>query len=269
MPLWIAALLGIVEGLTEFLPVSSTGHLLVAEQLLHRDADKAFDVIIQSGAILAVVVHYRALIAERLAGIFSGDPKAKRLAVALVVAFVPVAILGLALNKTIKAHLFATTPVAIAWIVGGVAMIAIERVLARRPSPPPFDTLESIDAKRALGIGLFQCLALIPGTSRSMATILGGRLIGVSTRAAAEFTFLLAIPVLGAATLHDLVKERHELFASHDLAVALGVGFFVSFVVALVVIRGFLALLQRFGLEAFGVYRIVAGVAVLALMHTP
>jgi undecaprenyl-diphosphatase len=268
MPLWIAALLGIVEGLTEFLPVSSTGHLIVADALLGRGDDKAFEVVIQSGAILAVVVHYRALLAERLRGLFSSDPRARQLVVSLVVAFLPAAILGLLFSKKIKAVLFGVMPVAWAWIVGGVVMIAIERFLAARDAPAKVETLDAIDTRHALGIGLFQCFALIPGTSRSMSTILGGRLLGLSTNAAAEFSFLLAIPVLGAATVHDMVKERHALLGSQELVVALLVGFAVSFVVALVVIRGFLAMLKRFGLEAFGVYRIIAGAAVIALLRS-
>jgi undecaprenyl-diphosphatase len=146
-------------------------------------------------------------------------------------------------------------------------MIAIERYLKARDPRQPVDTLAAVDAKNGLKIGLFQCFALIPGTSRSMCTILGGRLIGLSTHTAAEFSFLLAIPILGAATALDLFKERHALFGSSQAIAALAVGFGVSFVVALVVIRGFLKLLDRVGLEMFGVYRIVLGIVVLVVLR--
>lgn len=267
MPLWIALLLGLVEGLTEYLPVSSTGHLiLVGHWLGARDeASKTFEVVIQAGAILAVVVHYRALLAKRVSGLIKRDPDALRLASALAIAFVPAATVGFLFHKKIKAYLFNPTSVAAALAIGGLAMIAIERALERRPHAEA-QTLEAVDAKKALWIGLAQCLSLWPGASRAMCTILGGRLVGLSREVSAEFSFLLALPVLGAATAYDLAKNGKALFASSGGGAALAVGFVVSFFVAWGVIATFLRYLRRFGLAPFGVYRVaLAAVVLLAL----
>jgi undecaprenyl-diphosphatase len=263
---WLdAVLLGVVEGLTEFLPVSSTGHLiLLGEHLGHHDeASKTLDIVIQLGAVLAVVVYFRQRLVELARGVQRRDPVAMRLAGALLVAFVPAAIAGLLLHKGIKAHLFGSGPVALALIVGGVGMIAIEAV-RRRKTAEGDDALETVTARRGLSIGLWQCLALWPGASRSMTSIVGGQLSGLSTRAAAEFSFLLAIPTLGAATVFDLYKNGRELVNAPGGAVSLAVGLVVAFVVALAVIASFLRYLRRFGLAPFGVYRIVLGAVVLA-----
>lgn len=269
MPLLIAALLGIVEGITEFLPVSSTGHLVLAGHLLGlRDDDPAvgsFDVVIQLGAILAVAVHYRALLGERLRGLVSGDKASRDLLTALVVAFVPAAVVGLAFRKAIKAHLFGPLPVAGALIAGGAAMIVIERLRARAKTKT-VSGLEHVTFRRALVIGLGQCLSLWPGTSRSMATIVAAQLSGLSTATAAEFSFLLALPTLGAATVYEGMKARHVLLASVGLPGIL-VGLFVSFFVAWAVIASFLAYLKKRGLEPFGWYRIVAGLLVLWILR--
>jgi len=263
MPIWMAAVLGVVEGVTEYLPVSSTGHLILVSHAfgLRDEATKTFEVVIQAGAILAVVVHFRALLSRRVVGIFRRDPDAIRLLVAIASAFVPTAIAGLLLRKLVKKHLFGPMPVAIALIVGGVVMIAIERVLASRP--PGDERLEKVDARRGFIIGLAQCLSLWPGMSRAMCTLVAGRLVGLSNATAAEFSFLLALPVLGAATGLDLYKGGREIVATADARVALATGFMVSFFVAWAVIGLFLHFLRRRGLTAFGVYRIALGAVVL------
>ncbi len=254
----VAILLGIIEGLTEYLPVSSTGHLILAAHFLGQDAG-AFEIVIQLGAILAVLVHYRALWRERTLGLFTRDPRSLALFKALIVAFVPTAVAGLLLRHTIKKFLFGSTPVAIALVLGGVVMIVLERALRGRAVA---DGLEHVTPKRALYIGLGQCFALIPGTSRSMSTILAGQLAGLSTATAAEFSFLLGLPTLGAATLYEGYKSRHELMSQvGPLNMAVGIG--VSFVVAWAVIAAFLRYLKTRGLEPFGWYRIVLGVIVL------
>jgi undecaprenyl-diphosphatase len=265
MPFSIAVLLGIVEGLTEYLPVSSTGHLVLAGHWLGLSDDdpatSSFEIVVQLGAILAVVAHYRVLLADRLRGLVSGDRAARGLLVALLVAFAPAALTGLLLRKTIKAHLFGPLPVAVALVVGGLAMIAIERVRARRGVEGKVG-LEHVTPGRALTIGLGQCLSLWPGTSRSMCTIVAGQLSGLSTATAAEFSFLLALPTLGAATLYEGFKARHVL-VSHVGATSLAVGLVVSFFVAWAVIASFLRYLRARGLEPFGWYRVVLGLMVL------
>ncbi len=256
-----AVILGITEGLTEYLPVSSTGHLiLVGKQLgLAGDGAKAFEIVIQLGAILAVVVLYWRLLAERVAGLLKRDPRATRLATALLAGFVPTAILGLAVGKVIKKYLFAPVPVACAFAIGGIAMIVLERMLAGKEAPK--QTLEQVEPIDGLWVGLAQCLSLIPGTSRSMATILGGRLRGLSSPVAAEFSFLLALPTLGAATLYEGYKERVALATIGATPIA--VGLMVSFVVAVAVVAGFVRYLQRGGLTPFGIYRLLVAAYVL------
>ncbi len=269
VPLWMAAVLGIVEGLTEFLPVSSTGHLILTAHALglHDDATKTFEIVIQMGAILAVLVHYRRLLATRMAGVFRKDPDALRLLGALVAAFVPTAIAGVLLRKTIKRLLFGPLPVAIALIAGGIVMIVGERMLARRADAPAVTRVEDVTPKQGFLVGCVQCFALWPGMSRSMCTLLGGRALGLDARTAAEFSFLLAVPVLGAATVLDLWKSGRALLATEGARAALAVGFVVSFVVAWAAIGWFLAFLQKRGLEAFGWYRIAIGIAVFALLR--
>jgi undecaprenyl-diphosphatase len=262
MPLWIALLLGIVEGLTEYLPVSSTGHLELVGHLLGLSDDdpatSSFEIVIQLGAILAVVTHYRVLLTERVRGVFAREAASLRLLAGLAIAFVPTAVLGLLLRKTIKAHLFGPLPVAIALFVGGAAMIVIER--ARR-NVRGEDGLEQVTPKRALAIGLGQCLSMWPGMSRAMCTIVAGQLTGLSTATAAEFSFLLALPTLGAATLYEAYKGRHVL-ASNVGGASMAVGLVVSFLVAWGVIATFLKYLRTRGLEPFGWYRVVLGAVV-------
>jgi undecaprenyl-diphosphatase len=262
MPPLVAVLLGIVEGLTEYLPVSSTGHLILAGKALGASGEglESFDVVIQLGAVLAVVVEYRALLGERLAGLFKGSAASRSLLVALLLGFLPAAVLGLLFRKAIKAHLFGPVPVAAALIVGGVVMIVVERVRARRQITG-LQGLEHVTPKRALLIGLGQCVSMWPGSSRSMCTIVAGQLAGLSTATAAEFSFLLALPTLGAATLYEGFKARHEL-ASGIGVPSVAIGLVVSFLVAWAVIAMFIRYLQRRGLEPFGYYRILLGLAV-------
>ena len=265
MSVLVAVLLGIVEGLTEYLPVSSTGHLVLVGHLLGLSDDdpatSSFEIVIQLGAILAVVAQYRELLTERARGLASRDPAAVRLLVALLAGFAPTAVLGLLLRKTIKAHLFGPLPVAAALIVGGVIMIVVERYRARRGIHGE-DGLERVTPTRGFLIGLGQCFSMWPGSSRSMCTILAGQLTGLSTATAAEFSFLLALPTLGAATLYEGFKARAVL-TEHGGGLTLTVGLVVSFVVAWAVIASFLKYLRARGLEPFGWYRIVIGVVTL------
>jgi undecaprenyl-diphosphatase len=263
MPPLVAALLGIVEGLTEYLPVSSTGHLILAGKALGANGAglESFDVVIQLGAVLAVVVEYRVLLGDRARGLFAGRAESKALLVALLLGFLPAAVFGFLFRKTIKAHLFGAVPVAAALIVEGIVMIVLERLRARR-NVTGLVGLEHVTPKRALLIGLGQCVSMWPGSSRSMCTIVAGQLTGLSTATAAEFSFLLALPTLGAATLYEGFKARHEL-ASGIGTSNLAIGLVVSFLVAWAVIAGFIRYLQRRGLEPFGYYRIVLGAVVL------
>jgi len=278
-----AALLGIVEGLTEYLPVSSTGHLILVPHVAEVAArhvpfleifaksgsgEKAFDVVIQLGAILAVVVHYRKLLLERTVGLFKRDAASVQLLVALVLGFVPTAVVGLLLKKVIKAYLFGPLPVAFALIVGGVVMIVVERVgKARRAAGGEgLVGLEHVTPKRALLIGLGQCVAMWPGSSRSMCTILAGRATGLSTTTSAEFSFLLGLPTLGAACAYEAIKERRELAADVG-ASSIAIGLVVSFFVAWAVIAVFIKYLQKNGLEPFGYYRILLGIVVFLVMR--
>jgi undecaprenyl-diphosphatase len=261
-----AAILGLVEGITEYLPVSSTGHLILTGRLLalEGEASKSFEIVIQLGAILAVVIHYRRLLAERGTGLLHGDKRAVDLAVALAVAFVPAALVGVVARTAIKAHLFGTLPVAFALAAGGVVMIAVER-WRRARKVRGLDGLEHIGVRRALAIGIGQCFALWPGASRSMCTIVAGQLAGLSTATAAEFSFLLALPTLGAATLYEGYKARHELASSIGW-LSLAIGLSVSFLVAWAAIAGFLAYLRKRGLEPFGWYRIILSAVVLWIL---
>jgi undecaprenyl-diphosphatase len=251
--------LGIVEGFTEFLPISSTGHLIIAGQLLGFDDERAkvFDIFIQSGAMLAIVWEYRARFARVLAG-FAGDPAARRFVLNLAIAFMPAAVLGLAFSGAIKRHLFHAVPVAIAFIVGGLVILWVER----RPRQPTIVDVDQMTWKDALKVGLAQAVALIPGTSRSGATIMGGLLFGLSRRAATEFSFFLAVPTLIAAGAYDLYKHRALLDVT-DLA-PFSAGFVVSFVAAFVCVRWLLRYIATHDFTVFAWYRIAFGIVVLA-----
>lgn len=266
MSLFIALVLGIVEGLTEFLPVSSTGHLILVSHVLGGESDTSasFEIVIQLGAILAVVVHYRKLLARHVSGLLSRQRDSVQLLIALVAGFVPVAVLGLLARKIIKAKLFGVGPVVLALVVGGVVMIA-SSIVRRVKKSEGLSGLEHVTPFRALAIGVGQCFSLWPGTSRSMCTIVAGEAVGLSTSTSAEFSFLLSLPTLGAATMYELMKSHKELMSGANLA-PLAVGLVASFFVAWGVIAGFLKLLPRVGLWPFGVYRIVLGVVVAVLL---
>ncbi len=262
-----AFLLGLIEGLTEFLPISSTGHLiLLGTWLGHSDeASKTLDIVIQIGAVLAVVVYYRQRLLELVKGCWRRDPEHLKLFMAVAIAFIPSAIVGLLLHKTIKQHLFGPRPVGAALIVGGVVMLLIEAFRAKQEKPPEGE-LKQVTLRQALAIGLAQCFSLWPGASRSMTTIVGGQMAGLGTATAADFSFLLAIPTLGAATVYDLLKNGRALLDSPTGPTSLAIGIVVSFFVALAVIATFLRYLKRYGLAPFGVYRIVLGAVVLAVL---
>jgi undecaprenyl-diphosphatase len=258
-----AILLGVIEGLTELLPVSSTGHLILLGDLLGQqgEAQKALDVVIQLGAVVAVGVYFRAKVATTFRGLPRRDPDSLRLLAALTAAFVPTALAGLLLHRLIKEHLFAPLPVAGALALGGVAMIAVERWRG----PAEGETgIEKVGVRQGLLIGLFQCLALWPGASRSMTTIVGGKLCGLDTRTAAEFSFLLALPTLGAATVYDGIKSGRLILAMPSGATTLAIGLAVSFGVTWLVVATFLRYVSRIGLTPFGVYRLLLALAVVA-----
>jgi undecaprenyl-diphosphatase len=264
---WLSAfLLGALEGLTEFLPVSSTGHLiLLGSHLGYEDeASKTFDVVIQLGAVIAVAVYYRARISELVVGVVRRDPLSMRLALSLGIAFLPAAAVGFLFQKVIEERLFGPIPVAEALIAGGVLMLGIE-LWRRRRAETGREGLTAVTPLRALAVGIAQCFSLWPGTSRSMSTIVGGQLAGLSTATAADFSFLLSIPTLGAATLYKLAKNGRGIIDAPGGATALAIGMSVSFVVSLLVIAAFLRYLKRFGLMPFGVYRIALGAVVLLL----
>ena len=257
--LLIAIILGIVEGVTEFIPVSSTGHLVLATELLGFDADKwsAFNVIIQLGAILAIVVLYWRTFWAVLEGMLKGQAVSWRFVRNILIAFLPSAILGFLLINKIEALLGNGLVVAVALIVGGVAILVIERMVKRSDVVG----VAEMPLKTVVGVGLIQCLAMVPGVSRSGATILGGLSLGVERRTAAEFSFFLAIPTMLGATTLELVKNRHDLGAVGPGGILLG--FVVSFVVAIVVIRWFIGIVSRRGFGPFAWYRILVGGAAL------
>jgi undecaprenyl-diphosphatase len=258
-PLLHALILGIVEGLTEFLPVSSTGHLILAGDLLHFNDErgKLFEIVIQSGAILAVCWEYRARIVSVVAGL-PRDVVARRLVLNLFVAFLPLAILGLLFGKTIKEHLFQPVPVAVAFIVGAFVILWAEK----REHRIRVESVDDIDLIDALKLGLAQALALIPGTSRSGATIIGGLLFGLSRKAATEFSFFLAIPTLLVATAYQLYKER-ALLNADDLGMW-AVGFVAAFVSAFFCVRWLLRFISTHDFTIFAWYRIAFGIVVIA-----
>ncbi|HEY2446357.1 MAG TPA: undecaprenyl-diphosphate phosphatase [Rhizomicrobium sp.] len=263
---WLTAIiLGIVEGLTEFLPVSSTGHLLVTEKLLLLDDTRwhAFTIVIQLGAILSVVAVYWRKFWQVLLGL-PRDPAARRFAAMIIVAFIPAGILGATLIKTINAVLLNPTRalpvIGTAWILGGVLILVLERIAPK----PRFAQSDNLPLWKCLQIGFCQCLALLPGVSRSGATILGAELLGVERKAAAEFTFFLAVPTMLGASVFELYKEGATLTRHDDSLI--GIGFVVSFLVAFVVVKTFIAFIGRYGLKPFGWYRIASGLALFAFI---
>jgi len=278
-----AVILGIVEGLTEFLPISSTGHLILAGQLLdfNDEKGKVFEIVIQFGAILAVCWEFRHRIANIVRGLTT-EPKAQRFAVNVIVATIPAIVLALVFGKWIKAHLFNPITVAMAFIVGGVVILLAEWREARRGkiSNPRGNALlhaakagapriESVDDLRwhdAVKVGIAQCFALVPGTSRSGATIIGGMLFGLSRQVATEFSFFLAIPVIFGATVYELYKER-ALLSADDLGI-FAIGFVFAFFSAFLCVRWLLRFVATHDFKPFAWYRIAFGIIVLATAYS-
>ena len=244
-----ALVLGVVEGLTEFLPISSTGHLILAGELLNASDERwnVFNIVIQTGAMLAVVWEYRARFFRIDVSLYRN----------LIVAFIPAAVLGLLFSKYIKSYLFHAVPVALAFIVGGIIILFVEKKSFR----PRVENAKDMTWLDALKVGIAQCFALIPGTSRSGATIIGGMLFGLSRKAATEFSFFLAVPTLIAAGLYDLWKHREMLSAAD--APVFGVGSVVSFLSAFVVIRWLIRYVATHDFKPFAWYRIAFGLVVL------
>ena len=259
---WLdAALLGVVQGLTEFLPVSSTAHLLIGARLLRfDDPGGVFTVMIQLGSIVAVMWLYRTKILHVVRGLPS-DPDARHFVVMIFVAFLPAGLAGALLSGFVKRVLY-TTPAVIAasFIIGGIVMLIVERC---RPAPTVLNA-DHTSLSKALGIGVCQVLALVPGVSRSGATIVGAMLMGLDRPAAAEFSFFLAMPTMAAAFAHDLLEARHHL--STERALEITIGFVMALVASALVIKPFLAAVRRSGFVPFAWYRILAGVVLLAAL---
>ena len=255
-----AAVMGVVEGLTEFLPVSSTGHLILTGALLGFDDDKAkvFDIAIQTGAIFAVIIYYWQKIRQTLVGLPS-QRQAQRFALNVLIGFLPAAVIGLLVYKTIKAHLFNPGVVAGAFIVGALIILWVEKVAKPVPRIQSVDDMSALDA---LKVGFVQCLGMIPGTSRSGATIIGGMLLGLSRKAATEFSFYLAIPTLIGAGVYSLYKER-ALLSVADIPL-FAVGLVVSFIAAWLCIHWLLRYIATHTFVGFAWYRIAFGLVVLA-----
>jgi undecaprenyl-diphosphatase len=259
---WIAIILGLVEGITEFLPISSTGHLIVAGAFLGFTGEKAkvFEIVIQTGAMLAVVWEYRHRFTS-LTQSMHKDREARRFVINLVVAFFPAALLGVLAGDAIKAYLFNPATVSLALIVGGLVILWAER----RRHQIRVERVDDVTWREALTIGCAQCFALVPGTSRAAATIIGGLFTGLSRRAATEFSFFLAVPTLLGAGVYDLLKNR-ELLASSDLG-WFAAGAVISFVSALASVRWLLRFISTHDFAAFAVYRIVFGILLLGLIR--
>jgi undecaprenyl-diphosphatase len=258
-----ALVLGIVEGLTEFLPISSTGHLILAGDLLGFNGDKAkvFEIVIQTGAVLAIVWEYRHRFVHAFGGLRS-DPAARRFVFNLAIAFTPAAVLGLAFEHVIKAHLFKPVPVALAFVVGALVILWAER----RNHRVRVEQVEDMIWKDALKVGFAQAFALIPGTSRSGATIIGGMLFGLSRKAATEFSFFLAVPTLIAAGGYDFIKHR-ALLSSADLDM-FAVGLVSAFVAAIFCVRWLIRYVATHDFKPFAWYRIAFGIVVLATAYS-
>ena len=261
-----AIIMGLVEGFTEFLPISSTGHLILAGSLLNFTGEKVkvFEIVIQAGAIFAVMWEYRARIATVMKGVTS-DPKQQKFVINLIVAFMPAAILALLFSKMIKAHLFAPVPVALAFIIGGFVILWVENRNKQRKDAVRVETVDDMTITDAFKIGCAQAFALIPGTSRSGATIIGGMLFGLSRKASTEFSFFLAIPTLLAATVYSIYKER-ALLSTADLPL-FGIGSVAVFISAFLCVRWLLRYISSHDFTVFAWYRIVFGIIVIASAH--
>ncbi|CAN7177544.1 undecaprenyl-diphosphate phosphatase [Massilia sp. LjRoot122] len=261
-----AIIMGLVEGFTEFLPISSTGHLILAGSLLNFTGEKVkvFEIAIQAGAMLAVIWEYRRRIASVVSGLGS-DPKQRRFVLNILIAFFPAALLGFLFSGLIKAELFAPVPVATAFIVGGLVILWVERRHTGGEHKARVDSVDDMSYKDALKVGLAQAFALIPGTSRSGATIIGGMLFGLSRKAATEFSFFLAIPTLLGATVYSVIKERH-LLSMADLPM-FALGGLAAFGSAFLCVRWLLRYISTHDFTIFAWYRIVFGILVLVTAH--
>ncbi len=259
--IWTAILLGIVEGITEYLPVSSTGHLILATELLGYDAQRwaLFNIAIQPGAILAIIVLYWRTFWEVTTGLLGWETRAVAFTRNLLVAFFPAVILGLALGDQIEAMLENAHLVAWMLIVGGVAILLVERLA--KPASLSSDGVAGVTLRQSITVGLVQCLAMVPGVSRSGATIMGAVAMGIDRKTAAEFSFFLAVPTLTGATVLQLAKHGDQL--TGDQMELIAIGFIVSFLVAIAVVKAFVAIVTRIGFAPFAWYRIVAGAAAL------
>lgn len=273
MTLWQAAVLGVVEGLTEYLPVSSTGHLLVVQNLMgigtageaDKDAADAYAICIQAGAIVAVLGLYWRRVGQAFRG-FTGDRLGRRLQVNLLAGFVPAAVIGLMFNELIKSYLWGPWPIVVAWFVGGAVILAVVWRRKRRGAEPRTGmTLDELTWKLALIIGFAQCIAMWPGVSRSLITIVGGVLVGLSLPAAVEFSFLLGVVTLGAATCYDAVKHG-ELMAETYSPLSLVVGMIFAFVSAALAVKWMVAYLNKHSMAIFGYYRVAIAIAVAILI---
>jgi undecaprenyl-diphosphatase len=256
-----AAFLGVIEGITEFLPISSTGHLILVEDLLGFEGPpgKTFEIVIQLGAILSVCWLFRERLIDVARKIFRSS-RAQHYTRNILLAFIPSTIVGALAYKTIKTALFNPWVVSFALIVGGIAILIIERMVKN----PKYTVIEDVPAVRALGVGLFQCISMIPGTSRAAATILGALMVGMTRQAAAEFSFILAIPTMFAASAYDLYKNRDTL--SVDGLGVIAVGFVVAFIVALIVVRWMIGFISKHGFAPFAYYRIVLGMVMIGIL---
>jgi undecaprenyl-diphosphatase len=278
-----AVVLGIVEGLTEYLPVSSTGHLLLAEKIMkigedpalsadqqkrEKEAADAYTICIQAGAIIAVLGLYFQRVLSMFRGLSGSDPDGRKLLINVAAGFLPAAVIGLLFNKIIKAYLFGPWPVVAAWFVGGVAILAVSfhRKRTNRTASPA-GSLEDLSWKAALIIGFAQCLAMWPGVSRSLVTIVGGVLVGLSLPAAVEYSFLLGVVTLGAATGYDGLKHGHIMVQTFD-PYSLAIGVFFAFVAAVVSVKWMVSYLNRHGLSIFGYYRVGLAIVVAILLGT-
>lgn len=261
-----AVIMGLVEGFTEFLPISSTGHLILAGSLLDftDEKSKVFEIVIQAGAILAVCWEYRSRLGFVIAGL-TNSAKAQKFALNLVVAFLPLAVLGLIFGKMIKAALFSPVPVALAFVIGGFIILWVERRHKLSPMAIRVETVDDMTTMDAFKVGCAQAVALIPGASRSGATIIGAMWFGLPRKAATEFSFFLAIPTLLAATVYSLVKER-ALLSAGDLPM-FGLGLVAAFVSAFVCVRWLLRYVSTHDFTMFAWYRIVFGIVVIASSH--
>jgi undecaprenyl-diphosphatase len=284
---WQALLLGVIEGITEYLPVSSTGHLLVAQHLMGigtqgaeaKAAADTFAICIQGGAILAVLGLYRRRLAQMIRGVLGKDPQGLRLAAAIIVGFLPAAVIGLLLNDWIEQKLFGMWPIIFAWVVGGILILVTEWWAKRRPARGAGRDLLELSWKMALVIGLLQCVAMWPGTSRSLMTIVGGLLVGLSIKAAVEYSFLLGVLTLTAATAKKAVWPVSNVAETYDTwfggtrlmwdyygPLPLAVGIVAATVSAAIAVKWLVSYLQSHGLALFGWYRIAIGAVVGGLV---